>query len=437
MRILPQMILCCAVILLHAAMACGTDYLHVNYANAAGHVTLNGFSVGDGVPVVPEHHNSDVTVKDQRRHSIIMTHRTEVAENNTLTTVGQYLTEGTNVIEITYHPDAQQSMNSTISWKMTATAAHQNSDDPHAKVLTSGVIGGHKLAWSGITAKDFTASAGAFDPKNGITFAIDGEKMRWGGQLSHAQALSGLPSSMKYLGLTCKLKNVALHFQKSGTPIDVVYAGLTLPVNEGKLELPHSKITAGKQWAEEHGFDKVLIEGYNPGAKFNAIQVEDLQFDWLPVSVIERHEFTVHTGYVAAWQPGKLYNRLSEQDKNDIFQVVQQFHRALSARNYSIVKTMLDTELRAQYAMPGMKPKDIDALERSSYQYLFSRPGFQMRPLLKEQLKYILLNPRVVAVRNTAGSQALQYHCRSSHDDGSFSIWLSNINGRWTIVRHM
>jgi len=214
---------------------CTDYYLNGQFFGVGGLITINGIPIGT-------HFN------DRQSHSV-----SECVSN--------LLKNGENDIEIDYVPNSSTDEGSKLIWTLKSIANGGDINSDQAIKIDGGEIGSRKLYWSDLSQQDFVVCRGSFDEKKVIHFVKQGDKVSWGGILSKSHAFTRLPTQIHYAFLSQQLSKIKLHFMKSGTPIDVIYSIPTFSTHSDAINLKSDMITSGGQWADQSGFDEILIEG--------------------------------------------------------------------------------------------------------------------------------------------------------------------------------
>jgi len=377
-------------------------YLGANVTTAAVTFSINGFPVDAGT----------------------------VGQSISSPMISPFLVNGKNTIEVSYAPNAQGDEQSGLTWVIVEKPVADALTKKDGKRLAEGSMKSRVVSLSKLTKQDFTVSRGSIDGDH-FFFQRDGRNaVSLGGRLSPAQAFTRLPSRIRYGSLEKPVTKASIHFKKHGTPIDVVFAGLTLPSSQNTVDLPAAAIKSGKQWAKASGFDEILVEGeadkvYGPKLNLIGLSIVELQRAEKDSRVLTLKLPRWH------WQDGDRYTKLTEKDTAAISEVIQQYRQAMEAGDAPKQKALLKDQMITQMQCTPVIPKEWQAIfddlqaERAKAE--------KLEPMSKSGIRTILVNPQVVRVTMTDGSPVIRIVPKDGMGREYDAFYFSYIGGKWVI----
>jgi hypothetical protein len=216
---------------------------------------------------------------------------------------------------------------------------------------------------------------------------------------------------------------------KSGTPISVTFAGLTLPNGvEHIIDLTSNMVSEGAQWMGESGFDEIWIDGQTATPDRDDITLSGVSFSEIQGIRKISKTFQVSMLQHWGWQDGDRFSYLSNKDKVEIWQVEQTFAAAIAQKNIPKLDELLIEKTKVIFEISNMKREKVDALRHEEFQYIFDSIHTPPPPLNKDDIRYILINPQVVLPKTFAGNDIIDgetYNC---------ALYFAHIGGKWVII---
>jgi|GEM_PF-2323101 len=343
--------------------------------------------------------------------------------------ISPFLVDGKNTIDITYAPNEQSNERSELTWAIIEKPIADIMTTKDGKRLAEGSMGSRVVSWSEITEQDFTLTRGSIDGDH-FFFQRDGRNaVSLGGRLSQAQAFTRLPSHLSYGYMMQPVSKASIHFKKSGTPIDIVFADLTLPGNgQGKIDLLPTAISSGKQWAMESGFDEILIEGETEKAYGPEVNFTDLSIVEIQGIRKDSRELTLELPSWH-WQAGDRYTKLTEKDTAAIWHITQQYRQAIEAGDVPKQRTLLKDKM---FSMKQFMPIDSKQWQEFERHYYTDIKGEKLKPISRSDAHITLVNPQVVKVTAPDSEPII----RSVPTNGAYmevELFFSHLGGKWVI----
>jgi len=115
---------------------------------------------------------------------------------------------------------------------------------------------------------------------------------------------------------------------------------------------------------------------------------------------------------------------------------VHRFRDTLNAKDLEAMVRTFAARDREDARAHGETPQQNEAAARADYQEMLAEPHWRMEPIHDERLQYHLVaGGRVVLVDYGDGRHVLTTVPAPNGDVSAFDLYLSLINGQWTIVR--
>ena len=375
-------------------------------------VWINGFPVGD----LENHING----------SQIMT-----------TCITNFLIDGNNKIDVMYSPDNDSDENSSLRWEISTSPDTQKSFTLFSQPIVSGIMKSRVLSWNNISRNDIIPSQGMINDHQDLVFNAHGTHICWGGRLRSEIAFSRIPSKFEFYNTSELLTDVHIVFMKSGTPIRITFHPLTIPIKESKqcINLTSNLISDGAQWMTESGFDEIWIYGKLTKPSTADITLNKICFSEIMGSLITSKSFNIKLPYHWPWQDAQIYSSLSDTDKEGIWQVLQTYYNALESKDIAKLDELLKEQNVVALQLMKCNQKDLDSMKHETYNTIFTDLGANPPSLIKQNMRYIIINPQVITIKTFDGNDPISGE--SALHDGSFyncPMYYSHINGKWVII---
>ena len=123
-------------------------------------------------------------------------------------------------------------------------------------------------------------------------------------------------------------------------------------------------------------------------------------------------------------------------DKAGINAQVKRLYDAMQTKNVSETAALLASEVHDQAAGFGLPSAVLEADQREGYQEDFSQPNWHLSPIHYDALEYSLYGGgRVVLVHAGDGRKVFTSTPGKDGSSVAFDLFLSEINGRWVIIK--
>ncbi len=154
----------------------------------------------------------------------------------------------------------------------------------------------------------------------------------------------------------------------------------------------------------------------------------------LPIHKELTFESGTHFG-PRVWQSAPQIT-LDTATKQTIRAQIHRFHDTLDAKDLDGMVRMFAVRDREDALSHGEAPQQNAIAAREDYQEMLSRPHWRMEPVHDDHLQfYLIADKRVVLVDYGPDSGVLETVPDASGDVNGFHLYLSLVNGQWTIVR--
>lgn len=349
--------------------------------------------------------------------------------------VSNLLVNGTNRIDVIYSPTVHSDTNSRLRWTITTSPDSEEGFSVPAKSVIAGTMASRKVSWFDLSPVDFVPSQGTVNDRHEAVFDSHGTTVCWGGRLRESLAFTRVPSRLQYDNLVESLSAVQIRFIKSGTPISVKFAGITLPKGNLTIELLPSQIIQGAEWMRETGFDEIWIEGQTAVPPTENITLGGVTLYEIQGAIKVTKTFQVTQSQHWSWQDGDHFTSLSKTDKEGIWQALQTFSTALMQKDMPKLDELMQEKSKVIALLMQWSPKIVDASRREAFNATFKVLDPAQPPPNKNDIRYILINPQVVTIETFAGDNVV---AGNSHVEGklpySYLLYYAHIKGKWVII---
>ena len=137
---------------------------------------------------------------------------------------------------------------------------------------------------------------------------------------------------------------------------------------------------------------------------------------------------------IRLWKDAQVIIELTEKDKAEIMDLVNQFGQSVINGDIENAIFLQQYKINDDSLSEGTDAEEIKHAVKANYGWLKSQKGIRLHPHNKEHLNFSLMgNEKVVKITEQSDNEII----RLESDELMFEIpvFVSKINGKWTIVR--
>ncbi|MEM9080427.1 MAG: hypothetical protein AAGC74_07050 [Verrucomicrobiota bacterium] len=251
----------------------------------------------------------------------------------------------------------------------------------------------------------------------------------------------GLPSKLNYARISDTLAHLKVHFIDSQKNRQLVFGDLKLIRGGGTLILNAEQAIRGRQHYETGTFDQVWLFGTSSeGVKEMNLGLLDI--DSYQIKSSGKETFQAEIEHRWSWQDGANMKDLLEDpsQRQILISYLREVHLCLDQEAPDQWPPYFANKL-ADLVKSMAKPLELLAEEQMTFfQNLHQTDGWGLEPFDEERLLFRPLNEKVLAVSYVDGpgplrSKPIRKNESTPLERFTIPLFLSNIDGKWTIVR--
>lgn len=256
-----------------------------------------------------------------------------------------------------------------------------------------------------------------------------------------ALPIASRPKVLRHARLSETLVFAELHLVDSRHHRQVVFPGLKLMPGGGEIPLDPEKATRGRHHLGTGSFDQLWIFG-SAAEGVEEVELGLLTLESFASQTTGETTIPIEMPHRWAWQDGEDLGDFPPDDprRESLLEFLRELHATVSKPDPASWRPFFETRIRDQARSMGMEPDAMAANYFEFFNRLTALDEWSLEPFAPARLFFEPCDRRVLRVRylDSEGpliSVPLPKPGESVHDRFSIPLYLSRINGKWTIVR--
>jgi len=256
-----------------------------------------------------------------------------------------------------------------------------------------------------------------------------------------AHHISAHPTTLRYARLSQTLVVAELHLVDSAGHRQVVFSDLKLMPGGGAIPLGPQHAARGRHHLGNGTFDQVWIFG-SAAEGVETVDLGLLSLESFAGSTAGEKKITVKMPHRWAWQDGEDLGDFPPDDprRESLIEFLKSLHEIVSKPDPAAWRPFFETRIRDQARAMGQEQEAMSESYFKFFSRLTAQEEWNLEPFAPSRLFTEVCGPRVIRVRylDSEGpliSVPLPKPGESIRDRFSIPLYLSRIDGKWTIVR--